>query len=185
MLADFASKKVFIFGLDDVLFPQRDYDLQIYYLFAQFVEFLETVPPAADLTAFMKKAYEHHGAEGIFDRAAQAFGISTSYLSQFERLHKEAKLPLPLLIYPEVLSFMKTALENGKQLLVLTDGDPAVQLNKLKHLEWNGLDSDIKVFFKEELRLAGIEVAECLTKAFHVEVHELGFFGKEELANFT
>ena len=47
-----ASKKAFIFELDNVLYPEKDYLLQVYYLFASFLEYTEAFPPAADLTEF-------------------------------------------------------------------------------------------------------------------------------------
>ena len=56
------NKKAFIFELDNVLFPERDYLLQVYYLFANFIEFTETVPSSTELTNFLKTVYEHHGS---------------------------------------------------------------------------------------------------------------------------
>ena len=46
------AKKAFVFELDNVVFPAKDYDLQVYYLFASFLEFQETFPPASDLIQF-------------------------------------------------------------------------------------------------------------------------------------
>lgn len=145
------DKKAVIFGLDDVLFPKRDYLLQVYYLFANLLEYTETVPPATDLTAFMKTAYEHHGETGLFDRAVDAFGIDQQYREKFDRLHGAAKLPLKLLLYQPMFNLMQELKDAGKQLFILTPGNPITQLNKLKHLEWNGLDRSLKVYFEEEL----------------------------------
>ncbi|MFC3196757.1 haloacid dehalogenase [Parapedobacter deserti] len=146
------QKKAVVFELDDVLFPKKDYLLQVYYLFANLLEYTETVPPANDLTDFMKIAYEQHGEWGIFERAAEVFCIDRKYKAQFDGLHRTALLPLKLLLYKPMLELMQTLHQEGKQLLVLTEGDPAVQLNKLRHVEWNGLDQFIKVYFADELQ---------------------------------
>ena len=37
------TKQAFVFGLDDVLYPVKDYQLQVYYLFAQFIEYGEQI----------------------------------------------------------------------------------------------------------------------------------------------
>lgn len=148
-------KKAVVFGLDDVLFPQKDYLLQVYYLFANLLEYTETVPPADDLVKFFKTAYEHHGAVGIFERAAEAFGIDAKYKASFDKLHYTAQLPLKLLLYKSMHELMGALNEEGKQLLILTAGNPAMQLNKLKQVSWNGLDSAIKVYFQEELIAKG------------------------------
>lgn len=148
-----ADNKALIFELDDVLFPKRDYLLQVYYLFAHLLEYTETVPPANDLTGFLKTAYAHHGEEGLFERAAELFGIDVKYKRSFDRMHLTAQLPARLLLFQPILTLMQASHENGKGLLILTEGNPAMQLNKLRHMEWHGLDKVMKVYFQEELRM--------------------------------
>lgn len=145
------SKKAFIFELDNVLYPEKDYLLQVYYLFANFLEYMETVPPAGDLVAFMQKSYEHQGKEGIFDRAQEVFGIDEKYRENFLRLHREAKLPLKLLLYKEMLDLLQQITVDRKQIFLVTAGNPIQQLNKIRHMEWNGLENYLKVFFTDEL----------------------------------
>lgn len=146
------TKNAFIFELDNVLFPEKDYLLQIYYLFANFLESTETFPPASDLIEFMKKAYEHHGAEEIFERAEQAFAIDRKYKENFDRLHKAAKLPLKLLLYDPVLRLLQEMVVDRKQIFIVTNGNSEIQLNKIKHAEWNGLQKYLTVYFAEEIK---------------------------------
>lgn len=148
-----SRKKVFVFELDNVIYPERDYLLQVYYLFANFIEFTEGVPLSADLTIFFKIAYEHHGAEGIFERAREAFGIDEKYRENFERLHYTAILPLKLLMYKEVLRFLQEIIVDRKQLFLITNGNPEIQLNKIRQLEWNGLEKYLRVFYAQEIKL--------------------------------
>ena len=145
------EKKAIIVGLDDVLFPKKDYLLQVYYLFANLLEYTETVPPANDLTEFLKSAYLNHGEHGLFDRAAAVFGIDGKYRVQFNRLHLDAKLPLKLWLHKPVQDRLKHAHEGGMQVFILATNNPAMQLNKLRHMEWDGLDRVMKVYFTEEL----------------------------------
>lgn len=168
-----ADKKALIFEVDDVLFPKKDYLLQVYYLFAHLLEYTETVPPAGELTGFMKTAYEHHGEAGLFERAAGAFAIDTKYEVQFERMHRTARLPAKLLLYQAMLDLMREATQQGKQLLVFTDGDPTMQLNKLRHVEWNGLDRLVKVYFQEELRAKGREPFDYLLQENELQAAEV------------
>ncbi|SFC20336.1 FMN phosphatase YigB, HAD superfamily [Parapedobacter composti] len=150
-------KKAVVFGLDDVLFPKKDYLLQVYYLFANLLEYTETVPPADDLTAFLKKAYEHQGETDLFERAAEVFGIDAKYKASFDRLHVTAKLPLKLLLYRPMLDLMQELNSRGTLLLVLTPGNPAMQLNKLGQVAWNGLERVLKVYFDEELAKGDVD----------------------------
>ncbi|MEJ5052826.1 hypothetical protein [Sphingobacterium sp. MYb382] len=43
------DKSVYVFEIDDILFPKRDYLLQVYYLFANFIEYTEGKSIAKEL----------------------------------------------------------------------------------------------------------------------------------------
>lgn len=145
------KKKAFILDLDNVLFPERDYLLQVYYLFSNFMEF-STGMPGKDMSEFFAKAYDHHGPAGIFDKAQEAFGIEEKYRENFERLHHTAVLPLKLLMYKEILSLLQEIVVDRKQIFLVTNGRPEVQLNKLRQVEWNNLEKYIRVYYAMELK---------------------------------
>lgn len=144
------NKQVFIFELDGVLYPERDFYLQVYYLFANFIEYVETVPPATDLTNFMKTVYEHHGPEVVFDRTVAAFGLDAKYSENLDRLLLTAQLPLKLELHPPVSSLLQELVVDRKHIFIWTKGNPEGQLNKIRQVEWNGLGKYIKVYFAEE-----------------------------------
>jgi len=168
-----AEKKALILALDDVLFPKKDYLLQVYYLFAHLLEYTETVPPAADLTEFLKTAYLHHGEGGLFDRAAEVFGIDSKYKEPFDRMHITANLPLKLLLFPPVFEMLQEADAAGKRLFILTGGTPAMQLNKLKHTDWQGLDRSITVYFGEELMEKNLDPMKFLLEENGLQAQEV------------
>ncbi|MXV16310.1 HAD hydrolase-like protein [Hufsiella ginkgonis] len=144
------AKKAFIFELDNVLYPERDYLLQVYYLFANFIEYTEGFPPAADLTSFFKTSLDHHGAAGIFDRALAAFALDEKYRRNFGLLHQTARLPLKLLLYKPMLELLQEIVVDRKKIFLVTDGDPGQQLNKIRQIEWHGLEKHLTVYFTAE-----------------------------------
>jgi FMN phosphatase YigB (HAD superfamily) len=146
------GKKGFIFELDNVLYPERDYLLQVYYLFANFIEFTETVPTAKELVDFLKKAYEAHGPEGLFERASGMFGIDSKYRENFDKLHITAILPLKLVLFQPMLSLLQEMVIDRKQIFIVTNGKPEVQLNKIRQTEWNGLEKYLTVYFADEIK---------------------------------
>ncbi|TDO22632.1 HAD family hydrolase [Pedobacter duraquae] len=142
--------KAYIFEFDDVLYPEKDYLLQVYYLFAQFMEY--TVQnDAAEMLGYMKEQYEKYGAAGIFDNTKTKFTLEEEYRLNFDLLNRNAKLPLKLLMFPKVLEFLKKLVQSGKQVFLLSSGNPEKQLNKLRQLEWEGLAQHIKVYFADEI----------------------------------
>lgn len=144
-------KSTIIFELDNVLIPQKDYDLQVYYLFANFIEYLEAFPPAVDVIDFTQKRYQLHGNLNMFEEISKTFGIDTKYQENLALLFTNAKLPLKLLLYKEVLELLQELTINRKQIFIFTKGNPKQQLNKITQTEWNGLEKYLKVYFRDEL----------------------------------
>ncbi|MFD0941673.1 HAD hydrolase-like protein [Pedobacter boryungensis] len=143
------DKKAFVLGLDNVLYPEKDYLLQVYYLFAEFIEYTEQLN-AAEITAFMKAEFENNGDENIFEKTAVNFNIPQKYKVNFELLHENARLPLKLLLYQQVLSFLQEIVLERKEIFLLIDGEPLQQVNKIKQMEWHGLEKYLKVYFSQE-----------------------------------
>lgn len=176
------SKKAFVFELDNVLYPERDYLLQVYYLFANFLEYSETFPPAAQLTEFFKKAYEHAGPNLIFDKAREAFGISEKYRENFLRLHRQAQLPLKLLLFDDMLKLLQDIVIDRKEIFIVTAGDPVQQLNKIRQIEWNGLEKYLRVYFTNEVKpKPSPDVLLEILKLHNLEANDVLVAGVESL----
>lgn len=151
------DKKLYLFELDDVLYPKQDFLLQIYYLFGQFVEFNEGESLASSLTEFMKNILLEKGEDAVFEEVRKHFSFKEDYAENFERLQVNGHLPLKLLLYNEIKLLFASLIEQGKTIAVLTAGNPALQLNKLKHIDWQGLDKGIRVYFSDELLFRNID----------------------------
>lgn len=144
--------QAFVFELDDVLYPLKDFHLQVYYLFAAFMEYTEQLNASA-MVQFMKETYEQEGEQVVLDRTFEKFEIAAQYKENFALLNKTAKLPLKLLLFDPVLKFMQDLVVERKPIYLLVAGDPEQQLNKIRQIEWNGLEQYIRVFFKAEVTL--------------------------------
>lgn len=145
-----ADKRAFVFGLDNILYPEKDYLLQVYYLFSEFMEYTEQLN-AKEMTSFMQEMYVKQGSNSIFEKTASKFDIPSKYKSNFEMLHENARLPLKLLLYQEILGLLQEITVERKEIYLLAKGNPLMQLNKIRQLEWHGLASYLKVYFSEEL----------------------------------
>ena len=67
-------KKAFIFELDNVLYPEKDYLYQVYYLFAALLEYTEFID-AKETTNLMINTYTAEGKDVVFDSLKQNFNI--------------------------------------------------------------------------------------------------------------
>lgn len=142
-------KKVFIFELDDVLYPQKDYVLQVYYLFANFLEYQEGIVFTQDMIDFMAKRYAEHGERDMFDKLKEVFAIDEKYRGNFERLYVNARLPIKLLLFDKMATLLNDIISDKKQLFILTKGNPDMQINKIKQTDWGGLEKQLRVYFTD------------------------------------
>ena len=165
------DKQLVIFELDDVLFPEKDYLLQVYYLFAQFIEYTEQ-KSAQPILEFMRNEYENNGAEKLFEKTANQFGIDTKYEYNFNLLHQNARLPLKLLLYKNMLEFMQELVVDRKKIVIVTAGIPEQQLNKIKQTEWNGLEQYLTVYFADELGQAKAEIFQNILSDNNLSVNQ-------------
>lgn len=148
--SDIAKQKTaFVFELDNVIYPEKDYLFQVYYLFASMIEYTELADAKA-MTDFMVATYNTEGKELVFDRTKEKFGIEEKYRINFQHLLLTVKLPLKLLVYQAVLDFMQEIVVDRKKIFIVTNGNPAQQLNKLKQTEWHGLEPYLTCYFAEE-----------------------------------
>lgn len=143
-------KKAFIFELDNVLYPEKDYLFQVYYLFANMIEYTELYDAKA-IIGLMTATYEKEGKEFVFDRIQEKFKIDEKYRQNFNSLMHTAKLPLKLLLYKNMLELLQEIVVDRKKLFILTNGNPGQQLNKIKQTEWHGLEQYLICYFADEI----------------------------------
>src|SRR6188768_310902 len=113
-------KKAFIFELDDVLYPAKDYYFQIYYLFANLLEYTE-LNSAAKTTDLMIDTYIQKGGGEVFNTIAAELNVDEKYRKNLEIMLLTSRLPLKLLLYKNMLSFMQEVVLDRKKLFIVTN----------------------------------------------------------------
>jgi FMN phosphatase YigB (HAD superfamily) len=144
-----SRKKAFIFELDNVLYPEKDYLYQVYYLFASLLEYTELINAKAT-TDLLVNTYVNEGKEFVFDRLKEKFNVDEKYRANLKHLMITAKLPLKLLLYQNMLNLLQEIVVDRKKIFIVTNGNPKQQLNKIKQTEWRGLEQYLTVYFTEE-----------------------------------
>ena len=142
-------KKAFIFELDDVLYPEKDYLFQVYYLFAGLLEYIELID-AGKITDLMISTYNEEGKAAVFDRLKEKLNIDEKYRKNFDETLLSARLPLKLLLYKKMLNLLQEIVVDRKKVFIVTNGNPVQQLNKIKQVEWHGLENYLVAYFAEE-----------------------------------
>jgi FMN phosphatase YigB (HAD superfamily) len=166
-------KKAFIFELDDVLYPAKDYYFQIYYLFANLLEYTE-LNNAAKTTDLMIDTYIQKGEGEVFNTIAAELNVDEKHRKNLEIMLLTSRLPLKLLLYKNMLSFMQEVVLDRKKLFIVTNGNPQQQLNKLRQVEWHGLEPYLICYFADEsLPKPEPDVLHLLMKEHNLERRDL------------
>lgn len=170
------DKQLYIFELDNVLFPRKDYLLQVYYLFGSFYEFTEGTAKANEIAQFMTKIYNIHGEEAVFPATKTIYNLDDKYEENYHRLMANAQLPLKLLLFPEIEEFLLKLNKQNKQIGILTKGNPVEQLNKLKFIDWGKAEvtkERLKIYFADELDFRSISPLEFIAEDYNIAPSEL------------
>lgn len=144
------KKTAFIFELDNVLYPEKDYLFQVYYLFAGYLEYLDLID-AKEATDLMVDTFNNQGKEAVFAAVKEKYCLKDNYQLHFNFLMDTANVPLKLLLYQNMLALMQDIVVDRKKLFIVTNGNPAQQLNKIKHTEWHGLEKFLVCYFADEV----------------------------------
>jgi len=143
-------KKAFVFELDNVIYPEKDYLYQVYYLFSSFLEYTELIN-AKEATELMIAGYLKGGEDTVFNAVKEKYALNEKYLVNFHNLMLTVKLPLKLLVYERIMNLMQEIVVDRKKIFIVTNGNPVQQLNKIKQTEWNGLESYLTCYFADEI----------------------------------
>jgi FMN phosphatase YigB (HAD superfamily) len=174
-------KEAFIFELDDVLYPEKDYLFQVYYLFGSFLEYTELINQK-DATSFMIDAYVSAGKDVVFDRLKDKFKLDEKYRFNFNHLNITAKLPLKLLLYQSLLILLQDIVVDRKKIFILTNGNPEQQLNKIKQTDWQGLEPYLICYFANEIApKPETDSIDLLIKDHNLQRRNILMFGNSDI----
>ena len=170
-------KKAVVFDFDDVLYPKLEFLLQVYYLFSNFVEYTKGEEIASQLLNAFRVEYEASGEIGIWDRVSIKHPLLLEFEENYQRLHHQAQLPLKIHLYPGVVELLKKLEADHKFIIILTAGDPLMQLNKIRQVEWQGLEERLKVYFEDELYYQNTEPLDYLMETLNLSPQEMSYIG--------
>nr|MBP8067770.1 hypothetical protein [Pedobacter sp.] len=88
-----------------------------------------------------------------------------------------------LLLFQNILSFLKEVVIERKEICILATGKPMVQLNKIKQLEWHGLEHYLKVYFSEEIEATLSEKSlDFLIRENKFKMEDILYIGNDAVA---
>ena len=100
----------------------------------------------------MISTYMENGKDAVFDAVKEAYQLKETYRANFDHILVTANVPLKLLLYKNMLNLLQEIVVDRKKLFIVTNGDPAQQLNKIKYTKWHGLENYLVCYFANETK---------------------------------
>lgn len=174
-------KQSIIFDLDNTLYPEKDYLYQTYYLIGHLLEYQEQIS-AGSVIEFLISTFETSGRTGLFDKLIEKFNLNESYKLKLMAVMRTSKLPLRLIMFDYMQTIIEKLIAEDFKLFILTNGNPQQQLNKLKHLDFNGHADKLTCYFADEISpKPSPDAVWHILKKHELEADQVLFIGDSEV----
>jgi FMN phosphatase YigB (HAD superfamily) len=180
MLDKFKNFDLFIFDLDDTLYPEKDYLFKAYDQIG-FVLSRNLNLDSFAISAFLKNTFLLEGREKLFDKFLKKYEKDPKYLSVMIETLRQTVIPEKINLYPMMYELLSEIIKLNKKVFVLTNGNPGQQRNKVKSINWFNLDSAIKFIYANEYepKPSSFSVKMILSLE-KVEISKVIFIGNSE-----
>lgn len=160
-ISEFFSFSLYIFDLDNTIYKEEDYLFQSYRAIAR--EFAEKFPHYNEYELFkiIKDIYNVQGYEKLFDHFLEKINLDNSYIPLCLKILRSFKPEKTIEVNETVRVILSDLEDQKKTVFILTNGNVEQQKNKIRNLDWRGLDSNLHIVFANEIEpkpsSAGVE----------------------------
>jgi HAD superfamily hydrolase (TIGR01549 family) len=125
----------YLFDLDNTLIDENEYLFEAYAAIAAKYKF--------DVNE-MIELYLNEGREWLFDKMIGRYGgDKKEYLRILRTVHLEYQLQ----IYPAMFELLEKINVKGNRIFIVTNGNLAQQINKIRQTDWNGIRKSITFIY--------------------------------------
>ncbi len=149
-MINFNRYKNIIFDLDNTIYDETIYLFHAYEEIAKQIGKDFKIKPSK-IYDFLKITFEKTGRTDLFGHMIREFSLTESCLFKSLTILRTVKVPKQLEIYPLVLQLIFDCVDSSKKLFVITNGNPHQQRNKIKQINWHGIDTHIQFVLANEV----------------------------------
>ncbi|MCA0931069.1 HAD family hydrolase [Lutimonas saemankumensis] len=138
----------YIFDLDNTLYDENVYLFSVYREISEFIssryEFESEV-----VENYLINEFNERGRHKLLSKMITHFEINDALLSNLLLIMRTHVMSAPMLLFPKMRSFLLQLITCKKKTFVLTNGNVQQQKNKIKQIDWTGLNNIHFVFANE------------------------------------
>lgn len=149
MLRNFYLYRAYIFDLDDTLYKETDYLFSAYKQIAAYINQKYGID-AEEIFLYLQERFLECGRRNIFDKMDKHFGIEAGNIGEYLEILRSHQPSGKIPLFYEMKKLLYWLIKMKKQIFVLTNGNVQQQKNKIKHIDWAGIN-DINFVFANEI----------------------------------
>lgn len=160
-ISDLYNFSLYIFDLDNTIYKEEDYLFEAYKNIAASIAWKIPSLNKEELFLTLRRLYETDGRILLFDNFLNKYGIDQRYLQECIHILRSFKAVKKYRIFPVVKKALRELVSQGKPVFILTNGNPEQQRNKIKNINWEGIERSMTFVFANEFEpkpsSAGVE----------------------------
>lgn len=160
-ISDFSSFSLCIFDLDNTIYQEEDYLFQGYHSIAEYFSKTDSSHNTTELFLMLKNIYQKEGRDKLFNKFLKTINVDDSHIPICLHILRTFDPKNKLFIYSNVKNLLSNLINQEKTIYVLTNGNPLQQKNKIRNIDWDGLDKSIHFVLADEIEpkpsAAGVE----------------------------
>lgn len=143
MKTEWLKYKLYVFDLDDTLYRETDY---LYAAYGRIGEYIAAgdAEKAREYTRFLCDSFASEGRQGLFQRLLDHYKLDVS-IEDLLGILRSTECPLEL--FDTMRSVLDELLRAGKQVVILTNGNPKQQQQKITNLRLTQLYPEIEIVY--------------------------------------
>jgi FMN phosphatase YigB (HAD superfamily) len=135
MKSDLTAYQYFIFDLDNTLYPEIQY-LQAAWL--EIGNWLQVWKPEYSpkcIAEWLSQDFHTQGRTQLLNRFIQHFDLEAEDLNYLLDILRTVQVPGGILLFPDIQTWLKSEIIQGKSIFIITNGNPVQQKNKFEQLQ--------------------------------------------------
>lgn len=142
--------EAYLFDLDNTIYDENRYLLEIYKQIALRIADNTSIDHVSILED-IKLIYYKTGRDRLFDSLILKYKLRENILEEFLTTQRTHHLDEKIEIFPTIEKLLLNLKELNKTILIVTNGNPIQQRNKIDHIDWQGLKSYLKFVLADEI----------------------------------
>jgi HAD superfamily hydrolase (TIGR01549 family) len=177
----FLSFNAYLFDLDNTIYDENVYLFEVYRKIALTIS-KKTSLNHLSILEDIKLQYLNLGREKLFDSLIIKYNLQENILNDFLNTQRTLRFEDKMELFPQIEKLLFCLKKLNKIVLIVTNGNPKQQKNKIDQINWHGLDSYIRSIYADEIeKKPSILLFQHIKAMYNIEESKTLIIGDSEI----